>query len=105
MFFPKALGALLCINAIPEVGYHLAARTPRNFGQGENFTGGGNNRQANKVQVATNRKLATRANVQTFTSTLGGTAPAVESSASDRPFNVNGDTFVNLAAALQCGPA
>jgi hypothetical protein len=41
------------------------------------------------------------ANEQTFTGTLGGAAPPVTSSAGDRPFTVNGDTFVNLAAALQ----
>ena len=41
------------------------------------------------------------ANVQTFTGTLGGAAPPVISSAGDRPFSVNGDTFVNAAAALQ----
>ncbi|KAH8596121.1 hypothetical protein B0O99DRAFT_707271 [Bisporella sp. PMI_857] len=40
-------------------------------------------------------------NVQTFTGTLGGAPPAVESSAGDRPFSVNGNTFVNIGAALQ----
>jgi hypothetical protein len=41
------------------------------------------------------------ANEQTFTGTLGGAAPPVTSSAGERPFTVNGDTFVNLGAALQ----
>ncbi|EFX05123.1 hypothetical protein CMQ_5385 [Grosmannia clavigera kw1407] len=36
-----------------------------------------------------------------FTGTLGAAAPAIESSASSRPFTVNGNTFVNLAAAVQ----
>lgn len=40
-------------------------------------------------------------NVQTFTGTLGGAPPPVISSAGDRPFSVNGDTFVNAGAALQ----
>lgn len=41
------------------------------------------------------------ANVQTFTGALGGAAPPVVSSTGDRPFAVNGATFVNEAAALQ----
>ncbi|CAD6441298.1 a76876c6-9bdd-4910-9a3d-348ddf6af8f5 [Sclerotinia trifoliorum] len=44
---------------------------------------------------------ATGTNVQAFTGTLGGTPPPVISSAGDRPFSVNGDTFVGEGAALQ----
>ncbi|KAB8297627.1 hypothetical protein EYC80_001435 [Monilinia laxa] len=44
---------------------------------------------------------ATGTNVQTFTGTLGGAPPPVISSAGDRPFSVNGDTFVGEGAALQ----
>ncbi|KAF7866703.1 hypothetical protein EAF04_005545 [Stromatinia cepivora] len=44
---------------------------------------------------------ATGTNVQKFTGTLGGTPPPVISSAGDRPFSVNGDTFVGEGAALQ----
>ncbi|OBR02419.1 Ribosomal protein s17 [Colletotrichum higginsianum IMI 349063] len=41
-------------------------------------------------------------NVQTFTGDLGGPAPPVSSSASsDKPFEVNGATFLNAGAALQ----
>ncbi|RMZ85714.1 hypothetical protein DV737_g399, partial [Chaetothyriales sp. CBS 132003] len=40
-------------------------------------------------------------NVQVFTGTLGGSPPAVVSGTGDRPFSVNGDTFVNAGAALQ----
>lgn len=47
------------------------------------------------------RRAATATNVQTFTGALGGAPPAVESSTGDRPFSVNGDTFVNAGAALQ----
>ena len=43
----------------------------------------------------------TGTNVQTFTGSLGGTPPPVTSSASARPFSVNGATFVNAGAALQ----
>ena len=40
-------------------------------------------------------------NIQTFTGSLGGPPPPVASSASDRPFSVNGATFLNAGAALQ----
>lgn len=40
-------------------------------------------------------------NIQTFTGSLGGPPPPVASSASDRPFSVNGATFLNPGAALQ----
>lgn len=40
-------------------------------------------------------------NVQTFTGDLGGLPLPVVESTGDRPFSVNGDTFVNKAAALQ----
>lgn len=41
-------------------------------------------------------------NLQTFTGSLGAAAPAVTNSGdSTRPFEVNGDTFVKEAAALQ----
>lgn len=44
-------------------------------------------------------------NVQSFTGTLGGAAPPVISSAGNRPFSVNGSTFINAGAALirSCG--
>ncbi|AEO66384.1 uncharacterized protein THITE_34021 [Thermothielavioides terrestris NRRL 8126] len=41
-------------------------------------------------------------NVQTFTGSLGGPPPPVESTAgAARPFSVNGDTFLNEGAAIQ----
>ncbi|PVI04150.1 hypothetical protein DM02DRAFT_202461 [Periconia macrospinosa] len=42
-------------------------------------------------------------NAQTFTGALGGVAatPVLDSCNPDRPFSVKGDTFVNVAAALQ----
>lgn len=41
-------------------------------------------------------------NVQAFTGALGGPPPPVESTAgADRPFNVNGATFLNIGAAVQ----
>ncbi|KAL7955018.1 hypothetical protein V8C34DRAFT_292683 [Trichoderma compactum] len=39
-------------------------------------------------------------NVQTFTGSLGGPAPPVVSGTGNRPFSVNGNTFVNIGAAL-----
>nr|KAK5448954.1 hypothetical protein LTR18_002042 [Exophiala xenobiotica] len=44
---------------------------------------------------------ASGTNVQTFTGTLGGPPPPIISSSGVRPFSVNGDTFVNIGAALQ----
>ncbi|KAF2470013.1 uncharacterized protein BDR25DRAFT_36011 [Lindgomyces ingoldianus] len=43
------------------------------------------------------------ANLQTFTGALNGIAatPVVDSGNPDRPFQVKGDTFVNIGAALQ----
>ncbi|KAM3064853.1 hypothetical protein ACMFMG_010439 [Clarireedia jacksonii] len=41
------------------------------------------------------------ANVQVFTRTLRSAPPSVISSTGERPFSVNGDTFVGEAAALQ----
>ena len=43
----------------------------------------------------------TGTNIQTFTGILGGPPPPVVSSAGDRPFSVQGNTFVNSGAALQ----
>ena len=54
--------------------------------------------------ISTTPTTATNKNIQTFTSPLGGLPPPVlqsQSVNSDRPFSVNGDTFVNAAAALQ----
>lgn len=39
-------------------------------------------------------------NVQTFTGSLGGPPPPVVSGTGNRPFSVNGNTFVNIGAAL-----
>lgn len=42
-------------------------------------------------------------NLQTFTGALGGitATPIEDSNNADRPFQVKGDTFVNIAAAVQ----
>ncbi|KAK0744922.1 hypothetical protein B0T21DRAFT_381019 [Apiosordaria backusii] len=59
-----------------------------------NNNGGGNDDNA-EVPTGT-------VNVQTFTGALGGPAPAVISDpASNRPFSVNGNTFLNAGAAIQ----
>lgn len=44
-----------------------------------------------------------QANSQSFTGALGGVeaTPVLDSGNADRPFDVNGDTFVNIGAALQ----
>lgn len=43
----------------------------------------------------------TGTDIQKFTGTLGGAPPPVVSSNGDRPFAVNGNTFVNIGAAIQ----
>ncbi|KAF2247903.1 hypothetical protein BU26DRAFT_505683 [Trematosphaeria pertusa] len=44
-----------------------------------------------------------QANAQTFAGALGGVeaTPVLDSGNADRPFDVAGDTFVNIGAALQ----
>ncbi|PON20365.1 hypothetical protein TGAM01_v210744 [Trichoderma gamsii] len=49
----------------------------------------------------TSSSTASGNNVQTFTGTLGGPPPPVVSGTGNRPFSVNGDTFVTVGAALQ----
>ncbi|RDW69691.1 hypothetical protein BP6252_08711 [Coleophoma cylindrospora] len=64
---------------------------------------------ANVVAAATTSSAASAStsaaasgtNVQTFTGSLGGTAPAVTQGTGTRPFTVNGNTFVGKGAALQ----
>ncbi|KAF2122873.1 hypothetical protein BDV96DRAFT_9500 [Lophiotrema nucula] len=58
---------------------------------------------ATLIALAAARPYVTRANLQTFTGALGGIAatPVEDSGNPDRPFQVKGDTFVNIAAAFQ----
>ncbi|EHK50159.1 hypothetical protein TRIATDRAFT_132795 [Trichoderma atroviride IMI 206040] len=49
----------------------------------------------------TSTSTASGNNVQAFTGTLGGPPPPVVSGTGNRPFSVNGDTFVTVGAALQ----
>ncbi|GKT61588.1 hypothetical protein ColTof4_02777 [Colletotrichum tofieldiae] len=65
----------------------------------DNANNNGNNNAGND---AGNDAATGTTNVQTFTGDLGGPAPPVTSSASsDKPFEVNGSTFLNAGAALQ----
>ena len=56
---------------------------------------------ASPSTAATTPTSLTSKNIQTFTGTFGGAPPPVTSAASDRPFSVNGATFVNACAAIQ----
>ena len=56
---------------------------------------------ASPSTAATTLSSSTSNNFQTFTGTLGGAPPPVTSTASNRPFSVNGATFINVNAALQ----
>ncbi|KAK4161055.1 hypothetical protein QBC43DRAFT_218502 [Cladorrhinum sp. PSN259] len=62
-----------------------------------NNNNGGNNNNNN----AGNETPTGTVNVQTFAGALGGPAPPVISSASARPFEVNGNTFLQAGAAIQ----
>ncbi|KAJ4387799.1 hypothetical protein N0V93_008401 [Gnomoniopsis smithogilvyi] len=50
--------------------------------------------------ASSNSTASTGTNVQKFTGSLGGPPPPVISSTGERPFSVNGDTFVGVSAAL-----
>ncbi|KAH6632322.1 hypothetical protein F5144DRAFT_248453 [Chaetomium tenue] len=70
-------------------------------GNGAGNAGAGNGAGAEAGAGAGDNATGT-VNVQTFTGSLGGVAPPVESTAgSDRPFAVNGATFTTAGAALQ----
>lgn len=70
-------------------------------GNANSASGNANSASGNAASSA-NANAATGTNVQTFTGSLGGAPPPVTSdSASNRPFTVNGDSFVNAGAALQ----
>ncbi|KAI8285282.1 hypothetical protein K4K56_009625 [Colletotrichum sp. SAR 10_98] len=67
----------------------------------QNNNGNANNGNADNANNGGN-DAATGTDVQTFTGDLGGPPPPVTSdAASDKPFSVNGATFVNAGAALQ----
>ncbi|EFQ32478.1 uncharacterized protein GLRG_07748 [Colletotrichum graminicola M1.001] len=53
-----------------------------------------------RSQAGLTKREAAGTNVQTFTGTLGGLPPPVIQSTGDRPFSVDGDTFVGKGAAL-----
>jgi hypothetical protein len=57
---------------------------------------------ANAEGCPAGRAAATTTNIQAFTGSLGGVAPPVISTAgADRPFSVDGSTFLKATAALQ----
>ncbi|KAF4781875.1 hypothetical protein HER10_EVM0004502 [Colletotrichum scovillei] len=75
-----------------------AAQTQANNGTagGNNGNNSNNNGNANSGNANTGNGN----NVQTFTGSLGGAPPPVIQSSGNRPFSVNGDTFVGKGAAL-----
>ncbi|KAK1489097.1 hypothetical protein CTAM01_11246 [Colletotrichum tamarilloi] len=69
--------------------------------QSKNKNKNNNNADANANNSTADAATGTT-NVQTFTGTLGGPAPPVTSDPSaNKPFSVNGATFLNAGAALQ----
>ncbi|KAL6903873.1 hypothetical protein GGI43DRAFT_399086 [Trichoderma evansii] len=75
-----------------------AAATPTEASQASKSTSAASQTQ---VSSASETSTASGTNVQTFTGTLGGPAPPVISGTGNRPFSVNGDTFVTSGAAIQ----
>ncbi|WQF77445.1 hypothetical protein CDEST_02459 [Colletotrichum destructivum] len=73
-----------------------------NTGNGGNKNGGNKNGDKNGANGKgdANASAGGGTNVQTFTGSLGGAPPPVIQSSGDRPFSVNGDTFVGKGAAL-----
>ncbi|KAF4460368.1 cell wall manno, partial [Fusarium albosuccineum] len=63
-------------------------------------TGANNAGNAAATSAAAGAGGSTGTNIQAFTGTLGGAPPPVVSSAGDRPFSVNGNTFTGAGAAL-----
>ncbi|KAK1640774.1 hypothetical protein BDP81DRAFT_510131 [Colletotrichum phormii] len=67
-----------------------------------NNNGNANNNSTADASDNANDAATGTTDVQTFTGTLGGPAPPVTSDPSaDKPFSVNGATFLNAGAALQ----
>lgn len=95
----KGNGAASTPSAITAtISQPAAVATPTEASQGSKSTPA-----ASQTQVASSSESSTASgnNVQTFTGTLGGPPPPVISSTGNRPFSVNGDTFVTVGAALQ----
>ncbi|RKF76908.1 hypothetical protein GcM3_075008 [Golovinomyces cichoracearum] len=77
-------------------------RNGRNRGNRNNDNDDKKKRDNNDNDNDNDKRAASGENVQTFTGSLGGPPPAViESAGSDRPFTVNGNTFVGKSVALQ----
>lgn len=81
-----------------ETSQAAAAATPTEASQASKSTPA-----ASQTQVSSSSETSTASgtNVQTFTGTLGGPAPPVISGTGNRPFSVNGNTFVTSGAAIQ----
>ncbi|KAL5330359.1 hypothetical protein ACEPPN_003886 [Leptodophora sp. 'Broadleaf-Isolate-01'] len=86
------------VSACPAV---VTATTTVDAVAGETAAASATADAAEAVATDTATDSAAGSNVQTFSGALGGAAPAVIKSTGDRPFSVNGATFVNIGAALQ----
>jgi hypothetical protein len=102
MYFPKAAAVLLCAAAlsesfsIPDVGYHLAARSPQNFGQG-GFGGG-----QNKANNNNNAAKANSGGRNAKTSTTAAAPAASATSTTKEATGNNGNNGNNAAAGTTC---
>ena len=104
MYFPKAAAALLFAAtlseafSIPDVGYHLAARTPQNFGQG-GF--GGQNRANNNNNNAAKANSG-GGNTKTSTTAAAAAASATKAATGNNNNNNNNAAASNAAAGTAC---
>ena len=99
MYFPKAAAVFLCVTAlseafsIPDVEYHLAARTPQKFGQG-----GGRNRANNGAAKASNGAVNSKISTTAATPATATTAATAAASVATGNNNKNNKNNNNVAA-------
>jgi hypothetical protein len=105
MYFPKAAAVLLCAAAlseafsIPEVGYHLAARSPQNFGQG-GFGGGQNGANNNNNNPA--KANSGGGNAKTSTTAAAAVSSATKAATGNNGNNNNAAAGNDAAAGTAC---
>ncbi|KAI4199069.1 MAG: hypothetical protein LQ350_004891 [Teloschistes chrysophthalmus] len=92
--FNAALGGSAATTQVQASGNTTSAATGTT-GTKDSAAGGSNQKATGASAGSTGN------NIQNFTGMLGGSPPSVLKSSGARPFSVNGNTFVNAAAALQ----
>lgn len=98
---PAAASSSAAASAAASSTAAVATATPCSGGASSAATTAVTAASAAASTAAAAASTASGTNVQTFTGSLGGAAPAVIESTGDRPFSTDNATFVNKAAALQ----